>query len=63
MRYAIAFLALLAFSESAAAYSCSLVRQYKAEIVAMSDADRKTWIKRLGLTKKVVREARRCLRG
>jgi hypothetical protein len=45
------------------AYSCELVRQYRTEIQSMDSRTKRTWIKRLKISKSQVRKARECLRG
>jgi hypothetical protein len=59
----VAILALVAFCGPASAYSCDLVRQYRDEIAAMDSKTKRTWIKRLKISKSQVRKAARCLRG
>lgn len=48
---------------SAMPYTCADAKQYRAVIIAMPDKELRAWIKALGLSRKQVREARRCLRG
>lgn len=60
---AAAFALVLALSAPAFAYTCEFVRSYRDEIVAMPPATRAMWIKRLGISRKQVRQARACLRG
>jgi hypothetical protein len=56
-------LALVALCGPALAIPCELVREYRATIEAMDSRTKRTWIKRLKISKAQVRKAARCLRG
>jgi hypothetical protein len=64
MRRAIILVALGAFlyPSAAHAYSCDLIREHRATIEAMDARTKRTWIKRLKISKAQVRKAARCLR-
>lgn len=44
-------------------FTCEHVRSFKPVIASMSADELKAWIKRLGLSRKQVRQGRACLRG
>jgi hypothetical protein len=63
VRYALVILALVAFCGPAHAIPCELIREHRATIEAMDARTKRTWIKRLKISKAQVRKAARCLRG
>jgi hypothetical protein len=57
-----AFFALVGSAAPSHAIPCDLVREHRATIEAMDSRTKKTWIKRLKISKAQVRKAARCLR-
>lgn len=55
-------LALLILTARANGYTCEDAKRYRIEIETMPPEVRRIWIKKLGITKKQVRQARKCLR-
>jgi hypothetical protein len=60
---ALVVLVWLIFPAKAHAYPCELIREHRATIEAMDSKTKRTWIKRLKISKSQVRKAARCLRG
>lgn len=55
-------LSVMSVGAAHAKYTCADVRQFRAEIIALSKEQRREWIEALGLSKKQVRQVRSCLR-